>query len=60
MGLKVTDLKTVNSLFVRFPGLLHELGLSRRANEVLAVNLELWTLTRPPAPWWPPPSSGVS
>ncbi len=45
--LKVNDRKTVNSAFVRFPGLLHELGLSPRAAEVLAVKLELDT--NPPA-----------
>jgi predicted nucleotidyltransferase component of viral defense system len=45
--LKVNDRKTVNSAFVRFPGLLYELGLSPRANEVLAVKLELDT--NPPA-----------
>jgi hypothetical protein len=39
--LKVNDRKTVNSAFVHFPGLLHELGLSPRASEVLAVKLEL-------------------
>ena len=45
--LKVNDDKTVNSAFVRFPGLLYELGLSPRATEVLAVKLELDT--NPPA-----------
>lgn len=45
--LKVNDRKTVNSGFVRFPGLPHELELSPRATEVLAVKLELDT--NPPA-----------
>jgi len=45
--LKVNDLKTVNSAFVRFPGLLYELNLSARPTETLAVKLELDT--NPPA-----------
>jgi predicted nucleotidyltransferase component of viral defense system len=44
---KVNDRKTVNSAFVRFPGLLYELNLSARPAETLAVKLELDT--NPPA-----------
>ncbi|MDW8319274.1 MAG: nucleotidyl transferase AbiEii/AbiGii toxin family protein [Anaerolineae bacterium] len=45
--IKVNDQKTVHSAFVRFPGLLYELGLSPHRDEVLAVKLEVDT--RPPA-----------
>ncbi len=45
--LKVNDRKTVNSAFIRFPGLLYELGLSGQPGEVLAVKLEVDT--NPPA-----------
>jgi hypothetical protein len=45
--LKVNDQKTVHSAFVRFPGLLYELGLSGQQSEVLAVKLEVDT--NPPA-----------
>lgn len=45
--LKVSDQKTVHSAFVRFPGLLYELGLSGELSEVLAVKLEVDT--NPPA-----------
>ena len=45
--LKVNDQKTVHSAFVRFPGLLYELGLSGQRSEVLAVKLEVDT--NPPA-----------
>lgn len=45
--LKVSDQRTVHSAFVRFPGLLYELGLSGQQNEVLAVKLEVDT--NPPA-----------
>lgn len=41
--IKVNDRKTVHSAFVRFPGLLHELGLSPHRDEVLAVKLEVDT-----------------
>ena len=41
--LKVSDKKTVHSAFIRFPGLLYELGLSTQRNEVLAVKLEVDT-----------------
>lgn len=45
--LKVSDQKVVHSAFVRFPGLPHELGLSARRDEILAVKIEVDT--RPPA-----------
>ena len=44
---KVNDQKVVHSAFVRFPGLLYELGLSPHRDEVLAVKLEVDT--NPPA-----------
>jgi predicted nucleotidyltransferase component of viral defense system len=47
IGMKVSDTKTVHSAFVRFPGLLHELGLSPHREEALAVKLEVDT--NPPA-----------
>jgi hypothetical protein len=47
LELKVNDQKTVHSAFVRFPGLLYELGLSPQPTEVLAIKLEVDT--RPPA-----------
>jgi hypothetical protein len=47
IALKVSDRKAVHSAFVRFPGLLFELGLSPHRDEVLAVKLEIDT--RPPA-----------
>jgi hypothetical protein len=45
--LKVNDRKAVHSAFVRFAGLLHELGLSPHRSEVLAVKIEVDT--NPPA-----------
>jgi len=45
--MKVNDKKIVHSAFVRFPGLLHELGLSGQRSEVLAVKIEVDT--NPPA-----------
>ena len=45
--LKVSDQKTVHNAFVRFPGLLYELGLSPHTDETLAVKIEVDT--RPPA-----------
>lgn len=45
--LKVNDQKIFHSAFVRFPGLLYELGLSGQQSEVLAVKLEVDT--NPPA-----------
>jgi hypothetical protein len=47
VDLKINDKKTVHSAFVRFPGLLYDLGLSIQRNEVLAVKLEVDT--NPPA-----------
>jgi predicted nucleotidyltransferase component of viral defense system len=44
---RVSDRKTVASAFVKFPGLLHELGLSPRAAETLSVKVEVDT--NPPA-----------
>lgn len=44
--IKVSDLKVVQSAFVRFAGILYELGLSPHRDEVLAVKLEVDT--RPP------------
>jgi hypothetical protein len=41
--LKVSDQKTVQSAFVRFRGLLQELGLSPHRDEVLAVKIEVDT-----------------
>jgi len=45
--LKVNDKKVVHNAFVRFPGLIYELGLSAQRNEVMAVKLEVDT--NPPA-----------
>jgi len=45
--LKASDQKAVHSAFIRFPGLLYELGLSPQRGEVLAVKLEVDT--NPPA-----------
>lgn len=50
--LKVNDQKTVHSAFVRFPGLLFELGLSPQSSEVLAVKIEVDTN--------PPQGAGLS
>lgn len=47
IALKVSDQKTVHSAFVRFPGLLYDLGLSSQRGEVLAIKLEVDT--NPPA-----------
>ncbi len=41
--LKVSDQKTVHSAFVRFPGLLYDLGLSGQRSETLAIKLEVDT-----------------
>ena len=43
MDIKVNDQKTVNSAFIRFPGLLYEMGLSPMQSEVLAVKIEVDT-----------------
>ncbi len=45
--LKVNTGKGVHSGFIRFPGLLYELGLSRQRNQVLSIKLEVDT--NPPA-----------
>ncbi len=45
--LKVSDQKTVHSAFVRFPGLLFELGLSGQQSETFSVKIEVDT--NPPA-----------
>lgn len=45
--LKVSDQKTVHSAFIRFRGLLNELGLSLHTDEVIAVKIEVDT--NPPA-----------
>ena len=44
---RANDQKTVHSAFVRFPGLLYELGLSPHPNEVFSIKIEVDT--RPPA-----------
>jgi predicted nucleotidyltransferase component of viral defense system len=41
--LKVNDQKLVNSAFVRFPGLLFDMGLSSMRSEVLAIKIEVDT-----------------
>jgi hypothetical protein len=45
--LNINDRKTVHNAFVRFPGLLYDLGLSAQRGETLAVKLEVDT--NPPA-----------
>jgi hypothetical protein len=47
VALKVSDQKTVHSAFVRFPGLLYDVGLSPHQDERLAIKLEVDT--NPPA-----------
>jgi hypothetical protein len=44
---RVRDEQAVHSAFIRFPGLLHELGLSTERTEVTAIKVEIDT--RPPA-----------
>ena len=44
---RVSDQRAVHSAFVRFPGLLYELGLSSRRDKTLSVKREVDT--RPPA-----------
>jgi len=44
---RVSDQKAVHSAFVRFPGLLHELGLSGQREEALSVRVEVDA--RPPS-----------
>lgn len=43
VGLKVNDRKTVVSGFIRFPGLLYELGISPHRTETISVKLEIDT-----------------
>lgn len=43
VSLKVSDQKTVQNAFVRFPGLPFDLGLSSHKDEVLAVRIEVDT-----------------
>jgi predicted nucleotidyltransferase component of viral defense system len=47
INIRIQDSKIVNSAFIRFPGLLYELGLSSQSNEVIAIKLEVDT--NPPA-----------
>jgi len=47
LELKVNDRKVVHSAFIRFPGLLYELGLSPHRTEVFSVKIEVDT--NPPA-----------
>lgn len=47
----VNDRKTVASAWLRFPGLLHEIGLSAHPSQVMSIKLELDTR--------PPPGAGV-
>jgi hypothetical protein len=47
LTLKVNDTRTVHSAFVRFPGLLYDLGMTEQRGEGLAVKLEVDT--NPPA-----------
>lgn len=44
---RVSDQRVVHNAFLRFPGLLSELGLSPHANEIFSIKLEVDT--RPPA-----------
>ena len=44
---RVSDRRVVHSAFVRFPGLLHDLGLSGHREEALSVRIEVDT--RPPS-----------
>ncbi len=48
---RVSDQRAVHSAFVRFPGLLHELGLSGHREESLSVKLEVDSR--------PPPGAGL-
>jgi hypothetical protein len=41
--IKLNDQKTVNSAFVKFPGLLYELNLSQQPGEVLSIKIEIDT-----------------
>lgn len=44
---RIRDEHAVDSVFIRFPGLLHELGLSAQRTEVTAIKIEIDT--HPPA-----------
>lgn len=50
--IKVNDKKTVNSSWLRFPGLLYELGLSPHRDEAMAIKIEVDTQ--------PPTGAGLS
>ena len=43
VGIKLNEKRVVHKAFVRFRGLLHELGLSGHASEVLAIKIEVDT-----------------
>ncbi len=43
IDMKISDRKTVHSAFIRFPGLLYDLGLSPQRSEVLAVKIKVDT-----------------
>jgi predicted nucleotidyltransferase component of viral defense system len=47
VDIKANEQRVVHSAFVRFPGLLHELGLSPHPNEILSIKIEVDT--NPPA-----------
>jgi len=47
LEIKVSDRRVVHGAFIRFPGLLFELGLSPHQRQILAVKIEVDT--RPPA-----------
>ena len=49
--LKVNTKKVVHSAFIRFPGLLYELGLTAQRNQALSIKLEVDTN--------PPPGAGL-
>jgi hypothetical protein len=49
VAVKANDKRVVHSAFVRFPGLLHDLGLSPHASEVQAIKLEIDTQPPPGA-----------
>lgn len=51
LSIKVNDRKTVHSGFVRFRGLLYELGLSGRPSETLSIKVELDTNPPQGARW---------
>jgi predicted nucleotidyltransferase component of viral defense system len=49
VDLRINDQKVVHSAFVRFSGLLHDVGLSPHASEVIAIKLEIDTNPPPGA-----------